>query len=133
MQQVTSAQIPIGVRGWGADKSAEARPGVPREAIPGEGARFEDPPQQREGTPAVLSATRPLTSVYSTVAPPRGISGLLRRAAYRIPEYKPRRILLLVLADRIDVLEHAPIRASRFLFGLGALALVGGAVFAARR
>jgi hypothetical protein len=47
-----------------------------------------------------------LTPVYSTALPPRGLSGLLRRIAYNIPESHARHWATLLLADRVDVLEH---------------------------
>src|SRR5690606_24051434 len=46
-----------------------------------------------------------LTPVYGTAQPPRGVSGVLRRIAYRIPEHRARHWLLLLFADRVDVLE----------------------------
>jgi hypothetical protein len=44
--------------------------------------------------------------VRGSAQPPRGLSGALRRLAYTIPEHRARRPMLLILADRIDVLEH---------------------------
>jgi hypothetical protein len=46
-----------------------------------------------------------LTPVFGTAVPPRGLSGLVRRLAYRIPEHKTGHWLLLMLGDRIDVWE----------------------------
>jgi hypothetical protein len=46
--------------------------------------------------------------VFSTAVPVRGLSGRLRRVAYRVPDYRARRWLLLMVADRIDVIEHRP-------------------------
>jgi hypothetical protein len=37
---------------------------------------------------------------------PRGLSGLVRRAAYRVPEHRTARWALLLAGDRLDVLEH---------------------------
>jgi hypothetical protein len=71
-----------------------------------------------------------LTPVYSTAIPVRGLSGLLRRAAYKVPDYKARRWLLLIVADRIDALEHRPGALTKALAGVGLVTL---AVFAARR
>jgi hypothetical protein len=47
-----------------------------------------------------------LTPVFGTAQPPRGPSGVLRRAAYRIPEHRALHWLLLVVADRVDVAQH---------------------------
>lgn len=46
-----------------------------------------------------------LTPVFGTAQPPRGLSGLLRAGAYRIPETKAVHWAALLVADRIDVLE----------------------------
>src|SRR5690606_6810186 len=45
------------------------------------------------------------TPVFGTAQPPHGVSGALRRAAYRLPERRARHWLLLLLADRVDMLE----------------------------
>jgi len=52
-----------------------------------------------------------LTPVFGTTNPPRGLSGLLRRAAYKIPEHATSHWFVLLLADRIDAIEHNPGRA----------------------
>lgn len=46
-----------------------------------------------------------LTPVVGTAQPPRGLSGPLRRAAYELPEHRFGHWGLLMLADRVDVLE----------------------------
>jgi hypothetical protein len=98
------------IRDWGVDKSDTQRPGVPMER------------------PALARKAPSGIAVRSSALPPRGVSGLIRRAAYRYPEHKPRRWLLLMFADRVDVLEHGYGRYL-LLFGVG---LAGGAVAAAR-
>ena len=128
--QPTSSSIP----GWGADASFDKRPGFPGERtppsplvnIPGY------PQRQTLGRPTVHGRGRPLTPVYGTACPPRGISGILRRLAYRAEDYKARRWLLLVIADKIDVIEHNP---GRLVVFLGALAVgaIGIRALAARR
>src|SRR5256885_15019553 len=47
-----------------------------------------------------------LTPVFSTALRPKGLSGVIRRMAYRIPESHARHWATLMLADRVDVLEH---------------------------
>ena len=44
------------------------------------------------------------TPVFGTAQPARGFSGLLRRAAHLVPDHRASRWMLLVAADRIDVL-----------------------------
>ncbi len=124
---------PSRVTGWGVDRRPEDRPGVPREFTPPHpigSATVSEPDPRLTGPVAVRDPRRPVTSVHGTRNPPRGLSGVARRIAYRIPAYKARRWMLLVLADRIDVVEH---NAGRFLMVAGgAFAIVAG-VFAVRR
>src|SRR3954469_8217561 len=47
-----------------------------------------------------------LTPVFSTALPPKGLSGVVRRIAYQIPESHARHWATLMLADKVDVLEH---------------------------
>jgi hypothetical protein len=47
-----------------------------------------------------------MTPVFGTGQPLHGISGLVRRIAYGTRETRARHWLLLLMADRIDVLEH---------------------------
>jgi hypothetical protein len=94
--------------GRSADVSREVRPGVPRQRSPSPdpGAHWERPEQQR-GVPLLARAgLRAATPVFGTGQPARGLSGVLRRAAYRTSEYGSARWALLLLADRVDVLEH---------------------------
>jgi hypothetical protein len=106
--------------GWGADASFEKRPGVPEERRPPKPlVEVAGYPQQTVGTPSAKSYYRPLTPVYATTVPLRGMSGVIRRIAYRVPDYKPRRWMLLMLADRVDVIEH---NALPLTLGVGAIA-----------
>jgi hypothetical protein len=80
----------------------------------------------------VLSPT-PVGAAEST----GGFSGALRRIAYRIPEHRARHWLLLLLADRVNLVEERLIESARrrpalALTGLVAGALVGGALVARR-
>lgn len=101
-------RTPVRPEGWGIDEAPERRPGVPMEAEPhpAEGAHGELPARQH---PRVTVLRRrglaELTPVFGTAQPPRGLSGLIRRVAYRIPEHRARHWLMLMAADRVDVLE----------------------------
>lgn len=116
--------------GWGVDLPPENRPGVPMEASPprrAAGAHWKEPDRQRP-TDEVLkrAGRRQLTPVFGTAVPPRGVSGAIRRFAYTFPDHKARHIFLLMLADRVDVLEsrlHGAARPAAM-----AAALVGGAL-----
>lgn len=90
-------------------------------------------PEMQHGTrgPTAKSKTRPVTPVFGTMVPLRSVSGLLRRLAYRIPEQRPRRWLLLLIADRVDVAEHTVLPGLFKLGGIAALGLFG--VTAVRR
>ena len=46
-----------------------------------------------------------LTPVFGTSAPPSGVSGLIRKGAYRFSENDLRRWLMLLFADRVNVVE----------------------------
>jgi hypothetical protein len=65
--------------------------------------------------------------VFGTAVPPRGLSGWMRRAAYEIPEHETSHWLVLLLADRVDALEHG--YARRWLWAVPVVA--AGAIAAA--
>jgi hypothetical protein len=58
--------------------------------------------------------------VFGTAEPPAGLSGLVRRWAYRYPDHCPRHWLLLLLGDRIDSWTHRARRALPFALAMGA-------------
>jgi hypothetical protein len=89
------------------DASPSVRPGVPRRRVPvpDPGAHGVPPGAQRRGTPAQGGgAGARATPVYGTGQPVHGLSGAIRRAAYRVPEHRAGRWLLLLAADRVEVL-----------------------------
>lgn len=92
----------------GIDQAPERRPGVPMEAEPSidAGAHWRVPERMPERRLHLhRKGLRRLTPVYGTAQPPRGVSGLMRRFAYRIPEHRARHWALLLAADRVDVFE----------------------------
>jgi hypothetical protein len=95
--------------GWGADGPMNKRPGVPMERIPpspvpGAHGRIE---RQSPTTQKRKKLETPkLTPVFGTVQPPSGVSGLIRLFAYRIPQHKARRWMLLIAADKVDVFGY---------------------------
>jgi hypothetical protein len=112
---------------WGVDREPEARPGVPKEHLPPAPlphAHWETPPQQIPRFEVLKSADlAALTPVFGTAPPPHGASGALRRIAYRIPERRARRWMLLLFADRVDAVESDPlgyVRTSRPVVALAA-------------
>lgn len=96
------------INGWGADLDRKDRPGVPMERTP---PRFinqpdGDPPQQQEKVEILVSTERPgITQVFGTVQPPSGLSGMIRRLAFKSSENDIRHWLLLILADRVNMVE----------------------------
>jgi hypothetical protein len=91
-------------------------------------------PLERQ-TPArrVLTGVgRPLTPVFGTAAPPRLLSGLLKRVAYRYPDHMPQHWLLLLVSDRIDVVEGLLLRNAAKV-SLAALVAGAAAVLLQRR
>lgn len=116
-----------------ADQNPADRPGVPQELDPPAplgNAHWLRPDQQQSEDDPVVGHGRPLTPVYSIANPPRALSGLMRRLAYRMPDYQVRRWALLVVADRVDVLESNPLRLLR---AVGVLSALGLCVWGARR
>lgn len=103
---------------WGVDLRPEDRPGVPREAPPHPlaSAYWSEPPRQPiEGEVLTRAGlTRP-TPVFSTALPPVGVSGALRRIAYRAPDHRVLHWLLLLAADRVDVIQNLPSLITRWL------------------
>lgn len=99
------ARIP----GWGADLDPADRPSVPRLKFDpaATGAHWDFPDRQPEKVPRERSIEHKfLTPVFGTSTPTRGVSGLVRRYAYRrYSEGRAAHWLLLLGADRIDAVE----------------------------
>lgn len=96
------------ITGWGADLDHANRPAYPMERTPPrlEGVHWEQPSAQPVNTEILVSTERPgITPVFGTTLPPRGLSGTIRRLAFKTSENDVRRWMLLLLADRIDVVE----------------------------
>ena len=96
------------IPGWGVDLDPKNRPAVPMENLDlkATGAHWSFPERQIQRYPREKSTEHKfLTPVFGTVCPPRGISGLVRRSAYKFSEGRTAHWLLLILGDRIDVFE----------------------------
>jgi hypothetical protein len=102
------ADLAARIPGWGADLPMENRPAVPKEspAPNGTGAHW-DRPVKMQPTDAIMKSTEHLEMppVFGTSCPPRGLSGVIRRFAFRYSEGRMRHWLLLLAADRVDVVE----------------------------
>lgn len=97
------SQIP----GWGADLDRARRPAVPMERAPREDdAHWAIPPAQEPTVEVLHSIERPgLTPVFGTACPPKGLSGKIRRRAFRHSESDLRHWTMLLFADRVNVVE----------------------------
>jgi hypothetical protein len=100
------ARIP----GWGADLDPKDRPSVPKLRFDPNlaGAHWDFPELQPETWPRERSIEHAfLTPVFGTTCPPRGVSGVMRRFAYRrYSEARAAHWLILLAADRVDAFEH---------------------------
>jgi hypothetical protein len=106
------------------DHDLEARPGVPMEKRPDK--LFPRPVKQVSDVKVFKRVgLDQITPVYGTCQPPRGISGLVRSRAYKIPEDKAAHWALLLLSDRIDVAEGRVIDSFTRKPYVGILALAG--------
>ena len=106
----TSDQLRARIPGWGVDLDPADRPAFPRERFDPDatGADWELPEQQPEKWPRERSIEHlRLTPVFGTSAPPKGLSGRIRKLAYaRYSEGRAAHWLLLIAADRVDSKEE---------------------------
>ena len=97
------------IKGWGVDADPKNDPTYPmKHRNNGEhaGYRWQRPPQQPITTEILHSNERPnVTSVFGTSTPPSGLSGVIRRIAFRYSESSYGHWLPLMLADRVSVVE----------------------------
>ena len=69
-----------------------------------------------------------LTPVFGNTVPPKGLSGVMRRAAYQIPDHRTSHWLMLLLADRVDALEWRLGRVLPIAFPLAAIGFAAYAI-----
>lgn len=96
------------IKGWGSDLDRARRPGVPRDKAPEIGVEFLYPAlTQQQPSVRIHKSTEHarLTPVFGTSCPPAGVSGKMRDAAYRYSEGRLERWLMLLAADRVNVVE----------------------------
>ena len=94
--------------GWGADLDRADRPGVPMERTPPRlpGAPIAPPTRQLSTVKVFHSTERDgMTPLFGTPVPPAGISGAMRGWAFRHSENDLRHWLLLLAADRVNMVE----------------------------
>jgi hypothetical protein len=97
------------VKGWGTDADSANDPTYPMKMRTDEeqlGYTWKRPEQQYSDTEILHSVERKNTpAVFGTTLPPKGLSGKIRRQAFKYSESSYGRWLPLALADRVDVLE----------------------------
>jgi len=97
------------IKGWGIDADTKNDPTYPikrRTDQEQAGYTWERPEQQTTDLEILKSVERPnLTAVFGSAAPPSGLSGIMRRAAYKYSESSYGRWLPLLMADRVDMVE----------------------------
>lgn len=97
------------IPGWASDLDRAHRPAVPMEHTPPrlENVHWDQPEQQPlRGMTVFHSPERPgITPIFGTSTPPRGLSGRIREAAYRLSENDVRHWMMLLFADRVDMVE----------------------------
>lgn len=107
----------------GVDLDPRQRPGIPMEQPPHPLPGAQMPISQQHSAYPVLKhgGRREMPPVYGTAAPPKGLSGVLRKLAYHYPDHLARHWMVLMMADRVDSLEYRLRRmlplASVLLFG----------------
>jgi len=95
--------------GWAIDADPKNDPTYPIKNRTNEehkGYTWERPTQQFVDIEVLHSNERPnITSVFGTSTPPSGLSGIIRRQAFKYSENHYGHWLPLILADRINVVE----------------------------
>src|ERR1700712_311603 len=97
------------IPGWGMDADPENEPTYPIKNYTGDDhnrSNYERGPQQPLTVEILQSNERPGPSVvFGTSVPPSGLSGVIRRYAFKHSEDRYRHWIPLILADRINVYE----------------------------
>ena len=100
---------PSKIPGWGIDADKENDPTYPMRNIAADdkrGLNWPRPRQQKETVEILQSIERNnRPAVFGTSTPPNGLSGVMRRVAFRYSESDWIHWLMLMAADRINVVE----------------------------
>lgn len=97
------------IKGWGVDADPRNDPTYPiknRTNEEHQGYNWDRPFQQPIDEEILHSNERPnVTAVFGTSVPPSGLSGMIRRFAFKHSEGRFRHWLALLLADRVNAVE----------------------------
>jgi hypothetical protein len=111
---------PTTVPGWGIDADPQDKPNYPIKHYTGDDHQrknWQRPTLQPAKVEILKSTERPyLSAVFGTANPPKGLSGALRRFAFKYSENMNRHWLMLIMADRVDSFESILGDIFRFRF-----------------
>jgi len=97
------------IKGWGIDADPENEPTYPMKKYTGDDhnrIHWKRPPLQPVNVEVLHSNERPyMTAVFGTTVPPSGLSGMVRRYAFKYSEGSYVHWFSLILADRINMVE----------------------------
>lgn len=97
------------IKGWGVDADPENEPTYPMKHYTGDDhnrINWVRPTLQRATVEVLHSNERPsLSAVFGDTLPPQGVSGAIRRYAFKFSENSYLHWLPLILADRVNVVE----------------------------
>jgi len=97
------------INGWGVDANPQNEPTYPMKKYTGDDhnrLNYEKPAQQESDVEILHSNERPsVSAVFGTSTPPSGVSGAIRRYAFKHSESSYGHWLPLLLADRVNVWE----------------------------
>jgi hypothetical protein len=97
------------IKGWGVDADPKNEPTYPMKKYTGDDHQrlnWERPTLQPVNMEILHSNERPnVSAVFGTSVPPAGLSGDLRRHAFKYSESSYGHWLPLLLADRVNVVE----------------------------
>ena len=106
---IQDQNIDVKTEGWAIDADPKNDPTYPIKKTTGDDHRrldYSKPISQTATTEVLHSNERPgLTAVFGTSSPPTGLSGAIRRFAFRYSEGSWGHWLPLMLADRVNVIE----------------------------
>ncbi len=107
-QERESIDLSGQIQGWGADLDPSVRPGVPRDKAPSVGIETLYPNIEPQIPRVKINKSTEhgkMPPVFGTSCPPQFVSGAIRNFAYTYSEGKFAHWLLLMFADRVNVVE----------------------------
>lgn len=97
------------IKGWGVDADPENDPTYPMKRYNGDDhkrSHYKKPPQQQSNVEILKTIERKdKSAVFGTTVPPSGLSGMIRRFAFKFSENNYLHWLPLIMADRVNMIE----------------------------